>query len=146
MRSETVERLRCPLCHGRFQWSAVERSGTEIRSAQVLCPSCGTRSEVREGIGYFLPGDAELARDSPRGRMGEGRPRPATDPRWARSIHRCAEFARGALGPDAAPLLALDAQGILAPFAPGGGYHVVQDPAELAPRGDPGSDGWDELV
>ena len=32
--------------------------GDRIRRARVLCPACGTASAVRDGVGYFRPGDA----------------------------------------------------------------------------------------
>ena len=83
------EILVCPLCHAPFEWTALRRIGEELQEADARCPSCGIRSGVREGIGFFLPGDAP---DDPDGlkerpaspnRPGKGT-EAASGPRWSR--------------------------------------------------------------
>src|SRR5690348_483459 len=65
MRADTAELLACPLCYGPFRWEAVERTDSRILEARVPCPACGTTSAVRNGVGYFRPGDAVLEPPGP---------------------------------------------------------------------------------
>lgn len=50
--------LVCPLCHSALDWSEERTEHDELLQATATCPSCGIRSSVLEGIGFFLPGDA----------------------------------------------------------------------------------------
>lgn len=54
----TADLIVCPLCHGPYDWTEIVRHGSELRSARLRCPACGTRAAVRDGLGLFRPGDA----------------------------------------------------------------------------------------
>jgi hypothetical protein len=58
--------LVCPLCHHELLWSKEEIVAGDLRTAWAACPSCGIRSAVHEGVGFFLPGDAPEHLPDPR--------------------------------------------------------------------------------
>src|SRR5579871_3051056 len=103
MRASTTALLVCPLCRGPFGWESVERRGDEIASARVPCPSCGTVSAVRDGIGYFLPGDAPEGIPHP----GAGAPPTPVPPGWEAAWSNARDHLRRELHPGAGPVLEL---------------------------------------
>lgn len=154
MRAETTERLCCPLCHGPFHWSDIVPLGSQIHRAVVRCPSCRTRSDVREGIGYFLPGDSDLARVSAR----------PTEPRlepverlpdavgsaapWADAFQATLDRARSRLDEASAPTLQIAGDRTASLVPSRGGFLLAGDPEELRPPNVPRREvtSWDEFV
>jgi uncharacterized protein YbaR (Trm112 family)/SAM-dependent methyltransferase len=52
-----IEMLECPACHGKLDWSIVERTESRITAAEAACQACAAVYPVRDGIGLFLTPD-----------------------------------------------------------------------------------------
>lgn len=129
MRAATAERFVCPLCRGDLTWEAVDRSGPEIRSAEALCPSCGTTSRVVGGIGYFFPGDAP-SEGWPLAEVPS--PPPPGIPGWAEAFAAARSEIGRRLGSASPPVLEVAFREFAPGLAPVGGNVA---PLVLAERG-----------